>query len=227
MTWPFINPDGSELRMFGYELIMADPPVDHEMWSDAGKQKHPSRHYETMTDEEICALPIDHLATRDAILWLWTTHAIFPRSLEFIRAWGFKYSTSGVWVKRTKTGKLAFGTGQRLRCASEPFIIAYTGDPLTTKSVRTVIEGPVREHSRKPDEAYREAERLMPRAWRCDLFSRETRKGWSSWGNEAGKFDEGAAPSIPIIRSGEKEKNHEDGNDRNHAGEERGLELAL
>lgn len=191
MSWPFVNPDGSALRMMGYDLIMVDPPTDHGMWSDAGKrQKHAAAHYSLMSDEEICALPIDQLATRDAILWLWTTHALFPRSLEFVRAWNFKYSTSGVWVKRTRRGKLAFGTGQRLRCASEPFIIAYTGEPLTKRCVRTVIEGPVREHSRKPEQAYHEAERLMPMAWRCDLFSRENRPGWDSWGNEVGKFNE-------------------------------------
>lgn len=177
--WRFKNPDGTELRMFGYELIMADPPWEHEMWSEAGKEKHPSKHYKTMSLEEICALPVDMLATKDAILWLWTTHALFPQAFEAIKAWNFRYSTSGVWVKRTKNGKLAFGTGQRLRCASEPFIIAFTGEPLTKRVVRTVIEGPVREHSRKPDEAYAVAEAMTPAEYdRCDVFSRQRRQGW-------------------------------------------------
>jgi len=52
-----------------------------------------------------------------------------------------------------------------------------------------VIEGPIREHSRKPDEAYAAAEALLPRAMnRADLFSRTDRPGWTSWGNETGKF---------------------------------------
>jgi N6-adenosine-specific RNA methylase IME4 len=53
-----------------------------------------------------------------------------------------------------------------------------------------VIMAPVREHSRKPDEAYVAAEALLPGALRrADLFSREARAGWTAWGHEAGKFD--------------------------------------
>jgi len=53
-----------------------------------------------------------------------------------------------------------------------------------------VIEGPRREHSRKPDEAFAAAEALMPSVRRVELFSRQHRPGWDAWGNEAGKFEE-------------------------------------
>ena len=56
-----------------------------------------------------------------------------------------------------------------------------------------MIEGVVREHSRKPEEAYAVAEVYVPNARRLDLFSRQTRDGWDNWGNEATKFDEVAA----------------------------------
>lgn len=50
--------------------------------------------------------------------------------------------------------------------------------------------GPVREHSRKPDEAYAAAEAMMPQAMnRADLFSRQVRPGWTAWGDEVGKFE--------------------------------------
>jgi N6-adenosine-specific RNA methylase IME4 len=111
------------------------------------------------------------------------------QQLALLPRWGFRFVTSGVWVKRTKTGKLAFGTGYRLRCASEPFLIATNGEPTTARNIRTVIEGPLREHSRKPDEAYVEAEKMFPNVARADLFSRKTRPGWDAWGDEAGKFD--------------------------------------
>ncbi|MFP4045432.1 MAG: MT-A70 family methyltransferase, partial [Rhodosalinus sp.] len=51
------------------------------------------------------------------------------------------------------------------------------------------VEALVREHSRKPDAGYAAAEALMPDARRLELFSRATRPGWTSWGNEVGKFD--------------------------------------
>lgn len=95
-------------------------------------------------------------------------------------------------MKRTRYGKLAFGTGYILRCAGEPFLIGTRGSPRTSRSVRSVIEGPVGEHSRKPDEAFAAAEALMPDAQRIELFSRQQRPGWAVWGNQVAKF-EGAA----------------------------------
>lgn len=48
----------------------------------------------------------------------------------------------------------------------------------------------VREHSRKPDEAFTEAERLMPDATRLELFSRQERVGWDVFGDEITKFEQ-------------------------------------
>ena len=188
MTWPF-----TDLRPFSYDLIMVDPPWCFETWSDAGKKvKAAEAHYETMGLPAIKALPVGHLAAADAVLWMWATHPMIDQQIDVVKAWGFRFVTSGVWVKRTSGGKLAFGTGYRLRSASEPFLIATNGNPATARTVRTVIEGPVREHSRKPDEAYSAAEALMPQARRADLFSREARAGWDAWGDEAGKFNTAA-----------------------------------
>jgi N6-adenosine-specific RNA methylase IME4 len=175
---------------------MADPHWRFETWSEKGRMsKGPDRHYETESITEIVeTFPIGHLARETCLLWLWGTHPAIDQQIAAGRAWGFKFVTSGVWVKRTKNGKLAFGTGYRLRSASEPFLLFTMGNPETVPVVRTVIEGPVREHSRKPDEAYVEAERLMPNAFRrADLFSREDRPGWHAFGDEAGKFNRSAA----------------------------------
>lgn len=186
--WPF-----GALKPLSYDFIMADPPWRFDTWSDAGrKHKSPDGHYRTMTPEAIAAsFPVGYLAGRDCVLWLWGTHPMIDQQIAVARVWGFAFVTSGVWVKRTVNGKLAFGTGYRLRCASEPFIIATNGNPQTCRSVRTVIEGPLREHSRKPDEAYAEAERMMPRARRADLFARQVRPGWEGFGDELGKFEAG------------------------------------
>lgn len=186
MTWPF-----ADLRMFGYGMIMVDPPWEHEFWSDRGaNEKSAAGHYKTMPLDEIKALPVGELATRDAVLWLWARHCNIHQALDVIKAWNFKFSTSGVWVKRTKHGKLAMGTGNRLRCASEPFLIATVGEPLTPRDIRTVIEGPLRENSRKPDEAYAVAEHMTPPgAFRADVFARERRPGWDGFGDELDKFN--------------------------------------
>lgn len=173
-----------------FDLIMADPPWDFGNWSPKGTLKNPSHHYACMDLDAIKALPVGQLAAPDCVLWLWATNPMLPEAFETLKAWGFKYKTGGHWSKKTANGKQAFGTGYILRCAGEPFLIGTIGKPRTARNVRSVIEGIVREHSRKPDEAYAEAEKLIPKARRADLFSRQTRPGWTSWGNEAGLFDQ-------------------------------------
>lgn len=202
MAWPF-----GDLPLFGFDFIMADPPWDFRLWSEAGEAKSPQAQYDTMSIDEICALPVGHLASKDCILFLWTTwplilggsNAQYSGSVKaadspagrIIDAWGFRFSTGGAWVKRTRMGKQSFGTGYRVRSSCEPWLIGINGNPDAPGASRSrnVIAGLAREHSRKPEEAYKWAEKYMPSARRLDLFGRKSRKGWSVWGKEAAKFD--------------------------------------
>ena len=185
MTWPF----GEELKPFSYDLIMADPPWSFDNWSPAGELKNAKHHYRCMPIEDIRALPVGHLAAPDCCLFLWATWPLLLEATAVMQAWGFTYLTGGAWHKRTVNGKTAFGTGYRARCASEPFLLGFIGNPATSRAERNLIEGVVREHSRKPEEAFAWAERYMPHARRLELFSRQSRPGWDCWGNESGKFD--------------------------------------
>lgn len=197
----------------GFNMIMADPPWRFDLRSEAGEEKAPQAHYPCEDTDAICALPVEAIAAKDCLLWLWATNPMLPDALRVIEAWGFEYKTAGTWVKRTTRGKDAFGTGYVLRSSNEPFLIATRGAPKTTKSTRSTvptyddgfhalgeggvwpagsitIEAKVREHSRKPEEAFEAAENLIPDARRIELFSRQFRQGWSVWGNEVGKFDD-------------------------------------
>ncbi|WP_026190762.1 MT-A70 family methyltransferase [Methylobacterium sp. WSM2598] len=185
MSWPF-----DPLPPLSFDLIMVDPPWAFSLRSAKGEAKSAQAQYGCMSLDAIKALPVAHLARQDALLWLWATHPMLPQALAVMAAWGFSFTTSGVWVKTTSGGKLAFGTGYVLRSASEPFLIGKFGRPRTARDVRTVIVAPAREQSRKPDQPYEAAEALATGATRrADLFSRETRAGWEAWGAEAGLFD--------------------------------------
>lgn len=172
----------------GFQLIMADPPWPSEMRSEKGYAKSPEAHYETMPVAEIAAMPVELLAGENCLLWLWARNPQLPEALQVMAAWGFTFKTAGHWVKLSPHGKVVFGTGYILRSAGEPFLIGTRGAPLTTRGVRSVIHGLRREHSRKPEEACRAAEELMPHAQRLDLFSRQVRRGWANWGRERTKF---------------------------------------
>ena len=77
-------------------------------------------------------------------------------------------------------------------CCARPasLLIGVIGRPFTAKNVRNLVEGLNRGHSRKPEEAYSAAENVVPfAARRLELFSRANRPWWTSWGDEAGKFN--------------------------------------
>ena len=202
----------------GFGLIMADPPWSYEMFSDKGYAKAPEAHYDTMDFDAIKALPVEALAAPDCLLWLWAVNPQLPLAIEVLRAWGFTFKTAGTWIKRSKHGKVSFGTGYILRSANEPFLIGTRGNPKTTRGTRSVIisemldlvedvpgladfdqwprsmitiDAVAREHSRKPEKAFHACEALMPGAQRLELFSRQARDGWSARGDEAGKFGGG------------------------------------
>jgi N6-adenosine-specific RNA methylase IME4 len=187
MTWPF-----GDLVPMSYSLIVADPAWTFKTYSPKGWGKSAQRHYSCMTLDDIKALPVVHLAAPDCCLFLWATWPMLPQALEVMAAWGFAYRSGGVWHKRTSGGKTAFGTGYRTRSACEPFLLGFIGNPKNSRSERNLIEGEVREHSRKPESAYEWAERYLPGASRCELFARQRRIGWSCWGMETEKFAQAA-----------------------------------
>lgn len=143
-------------------------------------------------DDVIKALPVGQLAAKDSIAIIWGTSPRLEMAYECARHWGFRPVTMGFWVKKTKNGKTAFGTGYRARNAGDPFVIAVAGNPDTSRSERNVIFGLAREHSRKPEASFKWCQRYLPGARRIEVFSRASRPGWSSWGNERTKFDGGA-----------------------------------
>jgi N6-adenosine-specific RNA methylase IME4 len=184
VNWPF-----GDLEPGSYDFIMADPPWDFSNWSSKGERKNAKAHYRCLPIAEIKAFPVAELAAPNTLLWMWATNPMLDQQIDTLKAWGFDFKTAGTWVKTTVHGKIAFGTGYIFRSSSEPVLIGTRGSPKTSRSVRSVLFGPVREHSRKPEEAFVAAEKLMPKARRVELFSRTDRSGWDTWGDEVGKFE--------------------------------------
>lgn len=187
MQWPF-----GDLPLFSYDVIVADPPWSFDNWSEGGNAKNAKAQYDCLPTKTICEFPVGHLAAGDSWLWLWATFPMLHDAIEVMDAWGFRYVAGGPWIKRGTSGKLAMGPGYILRGNAELFLLGKNGSPKTfAKDIRNVIEAPRRQHSRKPDEAYRMAERLFgPHARRLDLFSRQERRGWTAWGDQINKFVE-------------------------------------
>ena len=162
-----------------YKVIVIDPPWQYEKRND--DMTHRGRcPYPTMTIEELCAmnLPMDD----DCIIWLWTTNAFMHESFHIVEAWGLVPKTILTWVKDR------MGLGDWLRGKTEHCILAVKGKPLINlTNETTVIEAPVREHSRKPDKFYELVNNLCP-GRKLEVFAREKHEGFDVYGAESNKF---------------------------------------
>jgi N6-adenosine-specific RNA methylase IME4 len=186
--------DGSGLlesigkKKFG--TILIDPPWRflNKTGKVAPEHKRLAR-YETMSFDEIKALPVRQVAAPVCHLYLWTPNALLPEAIAVMQHWGFQYKSNIVWHKvRKDGGSDGRGVGFYFRNVTELILFGVMG-----KNARTLAPGRSqvnyicsrkREHSRKPDEQYPIIE-ACSRGPYLELFARGRRMGWTSWGFQA------------------------------------------
>lgn len=197
-----------------FGCILADPPWHFRartalQMSNWTSRRDAEKHYSVMGIDDITNMPVKDLAAKDAHLWIWTTGPCLEMTFAVIKAWGFRYSAVGfTWVKLKRShgsGQLRFlssadldrelhvGLGLTTRKNAEFCLLARRGNAKReAKNLREIIMEPVREHSRKPDAVYDRVPKYCAGPY-LELFGRQSRPGWTVWGNEANKFDEAAA----------------------------------
>ena len=162
-----------------YRVIVADPPWPYEVRQDdpSHRATHP---YPTMSIKEICDLKVIDLAHDDCILWLWTTNHHMRFAYQILDAWGFKEKTILTWAKDR------MGMGDWLRGQTEHCIMAMRGSPIVQLTNQTtLLHGPLRKNSQKPEEFYAFVEKLCPAPRYAELFSRHQRENWDGHGDES------------------------------------------
>jgi N6-adenosine-specific RNA methylase IME4 len=181
----------------GFRVILADPAWGFKVRSPKGEGRSPK--YQTMTTDQLCAMPVRQVAARDSVLLMWVTDPFLANgdAHRVMRAWGFTPKTVGFyWIKqnRTKAG-FSRGTGYWTRANPEICMLGTRGRIGREKDatgVDKLIVSPRREHSRKPDEVYDRIARLLgkpgPENPCLELFARVAWPGWQSWGNDVGLF---------------------------------------
>ena len=170
-----------------YKIIYADPPWQYRVYSKKGQGRSAENHYHTMNIKDIMDLPVDKIADKDCILFLWITFPCLKEGIEVMERWGFKYKTCGFnWVKRNKKKNTYFmGLGFWTRSNSEVCLIGTKGQPKrVSKSVPQICDARIMEHSRKPAEIRERIVELCGELPRIELFARDKVKGWDSLGDE-------------------------------------------
>lgn len=173
-----------------FATVLADPPwrFDNKTGKVAPGHKRLNR-YETLSFEEIEALPVNKITGDTSHLYLWVPNALVPQGLSVMKAWGFQYKSNIVWHKiRKDGGPDGRGVGFYFRNVTELLLFGIKGRNARTlqpgrKQVNFVATRK-REHSRKPDEQYAIIEACSSGPF-LELFARGTRPGWTLWGNQA------------------------------------------
>jgi len=185
-----------------FNVIYADLPWQYSNilpeWGPA------QMHYPTLDIEELCyytddtGTAIQEKFANNAVLFLWVTNPFLRDAFQVIDAWDFTYKTNMVWVK---TGLKKPGSGFFIRGRHELLFICTKGsfvpDQVGKEPIGSVIEwedtlmADVRQHSKKPDEVYGLIERIYTKPESnpdqlkyLELFARNKRQGWTSWGDE-------------------------------------------
>lgn len=163
-----------------FQAIAIDPPWD---WGDEGDVDQFGRGrpvYGTMSIEQITALPVSDLSSKDAHLYLWITNRSLPKGFALMEEWGFRYVTMITWCKPS------IGMGNYFRGSTEHVLFGVKGSlPLLRKDVGTWFSANRQgRHSTKPEEFYQLVESCSPGPW-LEMFARSQRPGWKQWGAEA------------------------------------------
>ena len=143
--------------------------------------------------DEIKALPVADIVKEPAHVYLWVPNALLPEGIEVLRAWGFEYKSNIVWHKiRKDGGPDGRGVGFYFRNVTELVLFGVRGKHARTRDQgrRQVnfLATRKREHSRKPDELYDIIESCS-RGPYLEMFARDTREGWTGWGNQADEYE--------------------------------------
>lgn len=174
-----------------FGTIVADPPWPYE-YVPISRGRLPDGNfsyvsqplpYPTMTLFDIAKLPVGQLLSEDGTrLFLWTTNRFLPAAFEILGAWGFEYRQTLVWHKSHHPyyGSVAANS-------AEFILVGVAGAPRRLQLDQSAVikdgSNAHKPHSTKPEVFMEMFERVSPGPY-VELFARQARPGWVSWGNE-------------------------------------------
>lgn len=168
-----------------FRIIYADPPWSYNDKCEAGAVQSGGvevRHYDVMSIDQLCDLPVEEITEKNAVLFMWVTSPLLDECFDVIKSWGFKYKASFVW------DKVFHNMGHYNSVRHEFLLICTKGSCLPDEkklidSVQSIEK--TNKHSQKPIEFMNIIDELYTHGDRIELFCREAQKeSWFFWGNE-------------------------------------------
>jgi N6-adenosine-specific RNA methylase IME4 len=162
-----------------YRAITLDPPWPIEKIERLERTNQEDLDYQTMSLDEIGALPVHDLADEAGChVYLWVTHRFLPDGLDLLARWGARYQCVMTWVKNVGITPFSW------MYSTEHVLFGRIGSlPLERNGLRLDFAAPVQGHSRKPDVFYERVCQASPGP-RLAMFERGQRDGFEVWGDE-------------------------------------------
>lgn len=194
VPFPQIDPIPDE----SYKTIVADPPWQYND-SLSGDGRGAESHYETLPTDVVRAMgtQVNRVAANHAHCYLWTTNAFLGDAYDVLKAWNFTPKTVITWIKvldepdglpheRDDPADVTerIGMGHYYRNTTEHIVFGVKGRKSTnSNSVPTHFFAERTEHSAKPEKSYDLIEHMSDEP-RLELFARNERDGWTTWGRD-------------------------------------------
>jgi N6-adenosine-specific RNA methylase IME4 len=183
----------SECYGLPFSVLMIDPPWLKKKGGLRKTRPNQGRKldYETIPTDKIFELldaEIFNNATKNHAVFMWTIEQYLSDCDKYMEQRGYRRHCRFIW---DKTNGIAPAFTVRY---THEYLIWYYKDkmiPIAKEQqgkFMTVFSEKAREHSRKPEYAYKMIEALYPFENRIDVFSREKREGWCQYGNQTDHF---------------------------------------
>ena len=160
-----------------FDVIYADPPWRYDFAASSSTKIE--NHYTTMENSDIAKMKVP--AKDNCVLFMWATSPKLLEALEVMKGWGFIYKTHAIWDKEK------IGMGYWFRGQHELLMVGVKGKvspPEASIRISSVIKEERSKHSRKPDCVAKYIELAFYNKSKIELFCREPREGWYSYGNQ-------------------------------------------
>ena len=172
-----------------YSIIYTDPPWKQTKGGLRKSRPNQQRNldYDTISLDQIKQhheFVKENLCEENHIVFMWTIDKFLHESENFMRDLGYKLHARFIWDKQNGVAP-AFTVRY-----SHEYLLWFYQDKLKTidkeqrGKFRTVISEKSTKHSKKPVSVYEMIEALYPDSKRLEMYARNTRDGWVSWGNE-------------------------------------------
>jgi len=159
-----------------YQVIYVDPPWRYS-FSKSNSRKIENQ-YPTMSTEEICKIEVP--AEDNSVIYMWATAPKLIEALEVMKAWKYTYKSNMIWDKEI------LGMGYWFRGQHELLLVGIKGKfspPEASKRTGSVFKERRGMHSKKPDKIRDLIASWYPNCSKLEMFARQKRKNWDSWGN--------------------------------------------